>query len=148
MPRARPGRAGARGASTKGTEPSSVPAPPPSGVEIPRRLVITICPRESGTVVLPVERGGPPRRLDASAVARTLRELVVARRIEERVSFREGCAGGCGRAGPNVDVTIHLAPAPDAKPDHVAIGWKTYVYSLASVDCLATVIDENLRAAE
>jgi hypothetical protein len=99
-------------------------------------------------VRLPVERGGPPRRLDAAAIARTLRELVVARRIEARVSVREGCAGGCGRAGPNVDVTIHLAAAADPKPDHVALGWKTYVYSLASLDCLATVIDENLRPAE
>jgi hypothetical protein len=99
-------------------------------------------------VVLPVERGGQPRRLDARAVALALRELVVERRLEERVTFREGCAGGCGRAGPNVDVTIHLAPAPGEKSDHVAIGWKTYVYSLASLDCLATVLEENLRAPE
>ena len=130
-------------------QPDRAPTlPRPLARATPRRLVITICPLESGTVVLPIERDGPRRRLDASGVARALRELVEARRLGHRVSFREGCAGGCGRAGPNVDVTIHLAPAPDEKPDHVAIGWKTYVYSLSSLDCLATVIDENLHAAE
>ena len=43
-----------------------------------RRLVITVCPREPGVVVLPVERGGRARRLDAAAIARELRELIDA----------------------------------------------------------------------
>jgi hypothetical protein len=42
-------------------------------------------------------------------------------------------------------VTIHPVPRPGEKPDHVAIGGKRYVYSLASLDCVATIIDENLR---
>jgi hypothetical protein len=122
---------------------------PPAGEETPRRrLTISVCPRESGEVALSVERGGRVRRLDAAGVLDALRELVAERQLEDRVTFREGCAGGCGRPGPNVDVTIHLAPRPGQKPDHVALGWKTYVYSLASLDCLATVIDENLHAAE
>ena len=33
-----------------------------------RRLVVTVCPREPGAVVLPVEHSGRPRRLDAHAV--------------------------------------------------------------------------------
>ena len=98
-------------------------------------------------VVLPVDRGGRPRRLDAAAVARSLRDLVAARGLAGRVSVREGCAGGCGRAGPNVDVRIHLAARPGEKLDHVAIDWKTYVYSLASLDCVATIIDENLSTS-
>ena len=28
--------------------------------------------------------------------------------------------------------------------DHVALGWKTYVYSLGSLPSLATIVDENL----
>jgi hypothetical protein len=114
----------------------------------PRRLVITICPREGGTVALAVDRGARKRRLDAAGVAQSLRTLVARQRLEALVSVREGCAGGCSRAGPNVDVTIHAPPQPGATPDHVAIGWKTYVYALASLDCLATIIDENLYAAE
>ena len=144
MPRARNecgDRPGASGAGPDSSSRSSGEAPP-------RRLTISICPRESGEVALPIERGGRARRLDAAGVLDALRGLVAARRLEDRVTFREGCAGGCGRPGPNVDVTIHLAPPPGQKPDHVALGWKTYVYSLASLDCLATVIDENLRAAE
>jgi len=113
-----------------------------------RRLVITVCPREPGVVVLPVDRGGRRRRLDAAAVTQALRDLVAARLLHGRVGLREGCAGGCGRAGPNVDVRIHPALRPGEKPDHVAIGWKTYVYSLASLDCVATIIDENLRRSE
>ena len=66
------------------------------------------------------------------------------RRLDERVELREGCAGGCGGEGPNVDVTIYPATAPGERPDHVAVGWKTYVYALPTLDCLATVIDENL----
>ena len=109
-----------------------------------RRLVITVCPREPGVVVLPVERGGRARRLDTAAIARELRELIARRGLVEHVSLREGCAGGCGAEGPNVDVTIYPQAPPDGRPDHVAVGWKTYVYSLATLDCLATVIDENL----
>lgn len=111
---------------------------------VPRRLVITVCPRERGTVLLPVERGGPPELLDAGDLARRLRELVAARALGERVRIVEGCAGGCGRPGPNVGVTFHALPRAGERPDHVALGWKTYVYSLARLDCLATVVDENL----
>ena len=46
--------------------------------------------------------------------------------------------------GPNVDVRIYPISSPGAKPDTVAIDWKTYVYSLASLDCLASVIEDNL----
>jgi hypothetical protein len=74
--------------------------------------------------------------------------VVARRQLEGRVSVREGCAGGCSRAGPNVDVTIHATPAPGARPDHVAIGWKTYVYALASLASVAAIIDENLDARE
>jgi hypothetical protein len=109
-----------------------------------RRLVVTVCPREPGTVALAVHRGGRRRRLDAALVAQCLRDLVRARRLDGIVSIREGCAGGCSRSGPNVDVRIHSA----AEADHVALGWKTYVYSLAGLDCVATIIDENLRASE
>ena len=128
---------------------AGAPADPRSpGEGAPRRLTISICPRESGEVALPIERGGRVRRLDAVGVLDALRRLVAERQLEDRVTFREGCAGACGRPGPNVDVTIHLNPPPGEKPDHVALDWKTYVYSLASLDCLATIIDENLRAAE
>jgi hypothetical protein len=94
--------------------------------------------------VLPVERHGPPRRLDARAILRRLRMLVEARGLGQRVLVREACAGGCTGTGPNVGVTIHPAPAPGERADSVAIGWKTYVYSLATLDCLARVIEENL----
>ena len=114
----------------------------------PRRLVITVCLREGGLVALAVNRGGRRQRLDAGGVARSLRTLVARRLLEGLVSVREGCAGGCSRAGPNVDVAIHAVPQQGSKPDHVAIGRKTYVYSLASLDCVATIIDENLHAAE
>ena len=70
------------------------------------------------------------------------------RRLDGYVNVCEGCAGGCSHAGPNVGVTMYPVPWPGEKPDHVAIGWKTYVYSLASLDCLATIIDENLRPPE
>ena len=112
--------------------------------EIRRRLVITVCLRESGVVVLPLERGGRRRRLDAAAVVRSLRDLVAASGYDALVSVREGCAGGCARMGPNVDVRIFPIAPPGAKPDTVAIDWRTYVYSLASLDCLASVIEDNL----
>jgi len=115
---------------------------------MPRRLVITVCPRERGAVVLAVRRGGRARRLNAPAIAQALQDLAVERRLDDYVRVSEGCAGGCARAGPNVGVTIYPAPRPGEKPDHVAIDWKTYVYSLASLDCLATIIEENLRLSE
>jgi len=111
-----------------------------------RRLVVTVCLREPGVVLLPVERGGRARRLDAAAVLTELERVAARRGLGGHVQFREGCAGGCGAEGPNVDVTIYPEPPPDGRPDHVAVGWKTYVYSLATLDCLATVIDENLDA--
>jgi hypothetical protein len=118
---------------------------PSSDAPIVCRLVVTVCPREPGVVVLPVHPSGPARRLDAAAITRSLRDLVTERRLDGYVSVCVGCAGGCARAGPNVGVTMYSVPRPDEKLDHVAIGWKTYVYSLASLDCLATIIDENLR---
>jgi hypothetical protein len=99
-------------------------------------------------VALAVNHGGRKRRLDAAAVAQSLRDMVAARQLDGLVSVCDGCAGGCSRTGPNVDVRIHSVAPPGANPDHVAIGWKTYVYSLASLDCVATIIDENLRASE
>jgi hypothetical protein len=47
--------------------------------------------------------------------------------------------------GPNVTVTKYPAPRAGERPDHVAVGWKTYVASLGSLDCLAQVIDDNIR---
>jgi hypothetical protein len=110
----------------------------------PRRLVITVCPREPGVVTLPIARGGRAVRLNAAAIVHHLSELVAGHRLCDRVRFREGCAGGCSGPGPNVSVEILPMTRPGERPDHVAIGWKTYVYSLASLDCLATVIEENL----
>ena len=107
-----------------------------------RRLVITVCPRERGVVVLPLIRGGRRLRLDAPAVARHLTALATARGVADLVDVREACAGGCAFAGPNVTVTIHPATAPGERPDHVAIGWKTYVGSLADLDALSTVLDD------
>lgn len=110
----------------------------------PRRLVVTVCPRERGVVVLPVTRGGRAHRLDAPAILTHLRELVAERGLAERVRFREGCAGGCSGAGPNVSVEMFPLTRPGEREDHVAVGWKTYVYSLGTLDCLAAVIDDNL----
>ena len=110
-----------------------------------RRLVITVCPNEPGVVTLPLERGGPARRLDARAVARHLEALAATRGVAEHVSVRAACAGGCTSAGPNVGVTIYPEPGGSERSDHVAIGWKTYVYSLPELDCLARIIDENLK---
>lgn len=111
----------------------------------PRRcLVITVCPREPGTVLLPLEPGGRRRRLDAPAILAALRDLAGARALGERVVVREGCAGGCGGRGPNVTVDIYAEAAPGRRQDHVAVDWKTYVYSIGQLDCLATIIDDNL----
>ena len=110
----------------------------------PRRLVITVCPREPGVVTLPVARGGRTVRLNAEAILKSLRELVAERGLDERVRLREGCAGGCSGPGPNVSVEIFPLARPGEREDHVAVDWKTYVYSLGSLDCLAAVIEENL----
>ncbi len=135
-----------RGAPGVDGKPRS-PRPSSSDTRAQRRLVITVCPHELGAVTLPVERGGRARRLDAAAVLRHLRALVAEKGLDGLVGFREACAGGCGRAGPNVDVAIYRLPGPGERLDHIAVAWKTYVYSLASLDCLATVIEENLRAS-
>jgi hypothetical protein len=115
-----------------------------SEVSVARRLVITVCLREPGVVVLPVERGERARRLDARAIVQRLQALAARPGVADRVCVREACAGGCGAAGPNVGVMIYPMPAAGERSDQVAIAWKTYVYSLATLDCLARVIEENL----
>lgn len=111
-----------------------------------RCLVVTVCLREGGFVTLPVERGRRPRRLDATAVLRSLQQVAERRGLTDRVRFREACAGGCATPGPNVGVTVHPMPAPGERVDHVAVAWRTYVYSLRTLDCLARIIEENLEA--
>ena len=117
----------------------------PTKARPPRyRLVITVCPRECGRVLLPVRRGERARRLDARAIARHLATLSAERGLAELVQLREACAGGCALAGPNVSVTIHPATPPGERPDHVAVSWKTYVTSLGTLHSLAAVIEDNL----
>jgi hypothetical protein len=112
---------------------------------VTRRLLITVCRRERGTVVLPIERGGPARRLDADDIARHLEDLVARRGLEAHVRISDACAGGCSMGGPNVTVTIYSPLRPNERPDHVAVGRTSYVASLETLDCLARIIDENLR---
>jgi hypothetical protein len=109
-----------------------------------RRLVVTVCARETGVVVLPVERGERARRLDARAILQRLRLLASARGVADRVHVREACAGGCSGPGPNVSVAIYPVPRLGERGDQVATSWRTYVYSLPTLDCLARVIDDNL----
>jgi hypothetical protein len=111
-----------------------------------RRLVVTVCPNEPGTVVLPVERGGPRRRLDARTIARELQALVERRGLSDVVRVREGCAGGCHGRGPNVSLTVHALPAAGERADNVAIGWRTYVGSIDALGYLARVVTDNLTA--
>jgi hypothetical protein len=106
-----------------------------------------VCPRERGAVVLPLERGARAARLDAPGVLVALRALVARRGLDDHVQVRDGCAGGCWGAGPNVDVRVYARPAPGERPDSVAVRWKTYVYSLSTLPSLADVIDENLPGA-
>jgi hypothetical protein len=96
-------------------------------------------------VRLPLTRGGRRERLDARAIAAGLQALAAARGLGDRVVVREGCAGGCAGPGPNVSVEIHSVAPPGRPSDQVAIDWKTYVYSISALDCLATIIDEHLR---
>jgi hypothetical protein len=109
-----------------------------------RRLVITVCYREPGVVVLPVDHGDRACRLDARAIVKQLLALAERQGVANRVLVREGCAGGCSGAGPNVSVAIYPLPAPGERSDQIAVRWKTYVYSLPALDSLARVIEENL----
>jgi len=113
----------------------------------PRRLVVTVCPREPGVVALPIARGERGVKLDATAITHRLRQIVAERGLAERVRVREGCAGGCSGPGPNVSVEIFPMTRAGEREDHVAVGWKTYVYSLGSLACLAAVLDDNLGRA-
>jgi hypothetical protein len=112
---------------------------------VTRRLVVSVCAREAGVVVMPVERGERRRRLDAPAIQRHLAALVARRGLAEHVEIRDACAGGCRLRGPNVSVSIYPPARPGERPDHVAVGWKTYVTSLGDLDCLSQVIDDNLH---
>lgn len=112
-----------------------------------RLLEITVCPREPGTVVLPVERGGRPRRMDARAITERLNELIARKGLAGTVWLREDCAGGCHRVGPNVNVDVFLKAPPGEEQDHVAVESRSYVYSLGALGWLAQIIDENLRPA-
>jgi hypothetical protein len=105
-----------------------------------------VCPRERGTVRLPLERGGTPRRLDAEAVGAALEACVAARDLAGRVSVRSACAGGCLLAGPNVSVVMYPLTPEGEKPDHVAVGWKSYVGTLDTLSSLADVVDTSVTA--
>ena len=109
-----------------------------------RRLLVTVCPNERGTVLMRTVRGGRRQRLDARAVLRELEALVVKRALQETVEVRAGCAGGCHGRGPNVSVAIYPPVRPGERPDHIAVGWRSYVGVLEHLDALAAVIDENL----
>jgi hypothetical protein len=118
------------------------------GEERPRRVVITVCPRERGTVRLPLERGRTARRLDAEAVGVALEACIATRGLEGRVSVRSACAGGCLLAGPNVSVVIYPLTPEGEKPDHVAVGWKSYVGTLDTLSSLADVVDGSVSARD
>ncbi len=109
-----------------------------------RRLVINVCPLEAGLVSLPLRPGRRAVPMNARAIRQRLDEMVQARRLSDRVRVREACAGGCSGSGPNVSVTIYPEPRAGEPPDGIAIGWRTYVYSLGTLACLAAVIDDNL----
>jgi hypothetical protein len=96
--------------------------------------------------VLPVERGGPRRRLDAAGVRSALEALVDRRGLGGRVTVRGACAGGCHAPGPNVSVAVYPPLEPGRAPSHVALGWRTFVYSLGGLDCLAAVLEDQLSA--
>jgi hypothetical protein len=109
-----------------------------------RLVEITVCPRESGTVRLPVGKGSRRVTMNARALARHLERLIEARDLDGRVWVREGCAGGCWLSGPNVTVECFAKALPGELQDHIAIERKTYTYSLASLDSLSRLIDENV----
>lgn len=82
--------------------------------------------------------------MDAAALTRHLEALVERRRWSAHVRVQAACAGGCAGDGPNVSVAIFTVPRPGEAPDNVAVGWRTYVASLDTLDCLARVLEENL----
>jgi len=110
------------------------------------RLIITVCPREPGVALLALARGDRRRRLDAAGVAGALERLVEERGLGNRVVIRRACAGGCSLPGPNVSVALLPELRPDEPADNVAVGWRSYVGVLDTLDCLAAVVDDNLRA--
>ena len=95
-------------------------------------------------VLLPLRRGERRRRLGARAIARHLADLAAEGGVTDVVEIRNGCCGGCCLKGPNVSVAIYPATPLGERPDHVAIAWKAYVATLAGLDCLATILEENL----
>src|SRR2546430_9740279 len=94
-----------------------------------RRLVVTVCPRERGAVVLPLERGGRAARLDAAGVLAPLRALVARRGVDDRGHLRDGRAGGCWAAGPHLDGRRFAAAKPRRRPPPPAPGLETHAYS-------------------
>jgi hypothetical protein len=110
----------------------------------PRRLVISVCPREPGVVVLAIEPGQKRRRLDARAIRRELDALVTRRGLGHLVTVHEACVGCCHGDGPNVGVTMFPVPLPGEPESHVAIGWRNYVYSIGELRSLAEIIEKNL----
>ena len=107
-------------------------------------LEVTVCPREDGIVRLPVEKGGRQKTMNARALAQELNRLIEARGLMGEVWVRERCAGGCWLAGPNVNVDCFVKARPGEAQDHIAIGGKSYVYSLGTLNYLGQLIDENL----
>jgi hypothetical protein len=95
-----------------------------------------------------VKPGARARRLDAAGILRHLARLVQERGLAARVRLQVGCAGGCGGPGPNVSVTIYPATHPGHREDHVAIAWKTYIYSLPTLPSLSTILDDNLDPSD
>jgi hypothetical protein len=108
-----------------------------------RRLVITVCPREPGVVLLALRPGERRRRLDAAAVAAGLEALAHERGLAETVRVRAACAGGCTLEGPNVSLTVHPPLRAGERADQVAIAWRSYVASLAALGCLSRILDDN-----
>ena len=80
------------------------------------------------------------------AIVRDLRGLIARRQLADDVSLREGCAGGCYGSGPEPQRDDLSAVRPGERADGIAVSWKTYVYTLATLTCLAQVIEESLDA--
>jgi hypothetical protein len=83
---------------------------------------------------------------EARRIITRLEALIERRGGADLMRLREACAGGCAGSSLNVSVTLHALPPPGKHPGHVAIGWRTYVSSLATLPCLAAVIDDHAAA--